>query len=101
MCGLCVYVVCFFFFKQKTAYDMRISDWSSDVCSSDLYPFARSWPMGLPDRSAGVRKVRGELPEIAPKAIPKELRKDFSQSGQSLDDTRPQVFGRRDRKSVV
>src|SRR3546814_4803308 len=27
-----------FFFKQKTAYDMRISDWSSDVCSSDLWP---------------------------------------------------------------
>src|SRR3546814_7617599 len=31
---LCCYV--FFFFKQKTAYEMRISDWSSDVCSSDL-----------------------------------------------------------------
>src|SRR3546814_407120 len=29
-------VCCFFFFKQKTAYEMRISDWSSDVCSSDL-----------------------------------------------------------------
>src|SRR3546814_1596356 len=28
----------FFFFKQKTAYEMRISDWSSDVCSSDLMP---------------------------------------------------------------
>src|SRR3546814_7076969 len=28
---------CFFFFKQKTAYEMRISDWSSDVCSSDLH----------------------------------------------------------------
>src|SRR3546814_2656263 len=28
---------CFFFFKQKTAYEMRISDWSSDVCSSDLF----------------------------------------------------------------
>src|SRR3546814_7183689 len=28
--------VMFFFFKQKTAYEMRISDWSSDVCSSDL-----------------------------------------------------------------
>src|SRR3546814_9211271 len=27
---------CGFFFKQKTAYEMRISDWSSDVCSSDL-----------------------------------------------------------------
>src|SRR3546814_10586185 len=31
-----LYVVLFFFFKQKTAYEMRISDWSSDVCSSDL-----------------------------------------------------------------
>src|SRR3546814_18346472 len=30
------YVGCFFCFKQKTAYEMRISDWSSDVCSSDL-----------------------------------------------------------------
>src|SRR3546814_5555018 len=28
-----------FFFKQQTAYEMRISDWSSDVCSSDLAPF--------------------------------------------------------------
>src|SRR3546814_3146148 len=28
--------MCFFLFKQKTAYEMRISDWSSDVCSSDL-----------------------------------------------------------------
>src|SRR3546814_1565428 len=38
----CVSISCywsvryFFFFKQKTAYEMRISDWSSDVCSSDL-----------------------------------------------------------------
>src|SRR3546814_4406605 len=31
-----VWWFCFFFFKQKTAYEMRISDWSSDVCSSDL-----------------------------------------------------------------
>src|SRR3546814_5947362 len=30
------YIPQFFFFKQKTAYEMRISDWSSDVCSSDL-----------------------------------------------------------------
>src|SRR3546814_2587786 len=34
-----VVLSCVFFFKQKTAYEMRISDWSSDVCSSDL-PFA-------------------------------------------------------------
>src|SRR3546814_4481390 len=32
----CDSVFVFFFFKQKTAYEMRISDWSSDVCSSDL-----------------------------------------------------------------
>src|SRR3546814_5363525 len=32
-----LYLYFFFFFKQKTAYEMRISDWSSDVCSSDLY----------------------------------------------------------------
>src|SRR3546814_2654548 len=31
-----MYLFIFFFFKQKTAYEMRISDWSSDVCSSDL-----------------------------------------------------------------
>src|SRR3546814_8409524 len=31
-----LYMCFFFFFKQKTAYEMRISDWSSDVCSSDL-----------------------------------------------------------------
>src|SRR3546814_2160229 len=33
----------FFFFKQKTAYEMRISDWSSDVCSSDLTYALRAW----------------------------------------------------------
>src|SRR3546814_4496585 len=38
--------VFFFFFKQKTAYEMRISDWSSDVCSSDL-------AAGLPEDPAG------------------------------------------------
>src|SRR3546814_8651487 len=32
----CTFFKFFFFFKQKTAYEMRISDWSSDVCSSDL-----------------------------------------------------------------
>src|SRR3546814_2367803 len=34
-----LYLCSFFFFKQKTAYEMRISDWSSDVCSSDLRIF--------------------------------------------------------------
>src|SRR3546814_17645884 len=36
LCSLCFLFLFVFFFKQKTAYEMRISDWSSDVCSSDL-----------------------------------------------------------------
>src|SRR3546814_7482585 len=37
-CYVFILFICiFFFFKQKTAYEMRISDWSSDVCSSDLF----------------------------------------------------------------
>src|SRR3546814_754986 len=39
------YTLVVFFFKQKTAYEMRISDWSSDVCSSDLSAAtAKAWP---------------------------------------------------------
>src|SRR3546814_7662919 len=37
MYGVRIFICVFFFFKQKTAYEMRISDWSSDVCSSDLH----------------------------------------------------------------
>src|SRR3546814_1808230 len=44
--GYVVGVCCSFFFKQKTAYEMRISDWSSDVCSSDLW-FASGVSAGL------------------------------------------------------
>src|SRR3546814_6820903 len=51
VCVLSCLLVCslvFFFFKQKTAYEMRISDWSSDVCSSDLcHPLCA--PSGEPE----------------------------------------------------
>src|SRR3546814_6683346 len=53
-----IYMFCFLFFKQKTAYDMRISDWSSDVCSSDL-----KWrPVDEPAGAAQERRqmVRGD-----------------------------------------
>src|SRR3546814_8458478 len=43
----------FFFFKQKTAYEMRISDWSSDVCSSDLI-----------DPSSTNKNVRVDVPIV-------------------------------------
>src|SRR3546814_2448938 len=41
---VCVF---FFFFKQKTAYELRISDWSSDVCSSDLRVFITGGGTGI------------------------------------------------------
>src|SRR3546814_15389322 len=47
------FCVCIFFFKQKTAYEIRISDWSSDVCSSDLS--ARGTNTVLPVNTAGAR----------------------------------------------
>src|SRR3546814_5475273 len=46
-------LLCFvFFFKQKTAYEMRISDWSSDVCSSDLPPLSEVLSMTMIPASA-------------------------------------------------
>src|SRR3546814_8208698 len=49
--------IVFFFFKQKTAYEMRISDWSSDVCSSDLYGdeqlMTTDMPASVPGDSGG------------------------------------------------
>src|SRR3546814_9718736 len=47
--------MCVFFFKQKTAYEMRISDWSSDVCSSDLE---------RPGPAVHARRPRGTAAEL-------------------------------------
>src|SRR3546814_2697626 len=44
--------MCIFFFKQKTAYERRISDWSSDVCSSDLYGNQRGIEAARSSRSS-------------------------------------------------
>src|SRR3546814_9168333 len=56
-----IFLVVICFFKQKTAYEMRISDWSSDVCSSDLSSIA--W---LPDAES-FYYVRRLPPERVPK----------------------------------
>src|SRR3546814_10664421 len=54
-------IVFFFFFKQKTAYELRISDWSSDVCSSDLMRtsmgVAHSLGLGKTDIAAAGRGI--------------------------------------------
>src|SRR3546814_17373240 len=58
---MCVYNFCFFFFKQKTAYEMRISDWSSDVV---LFRSAKPWRRWLRPSVA----IAGDymLPDAAP-----------------------------------
>src|SRR3546814_7243622 len=63
----CLFFCSFFLFKQKTAYEMRISDWSSDVCSSDL-------PSQAMQRSGQRRLARvlaGDLDNIVLKALAK------------------------------
>src|SRR3546814_2621513 len=74
--------MCFFFFKQKTAYEMRISDWSSDVCSSDLQSahFAhhayRSRPLLSDGQSAAddhhgkARRTCHDQPGLLPGLVP-------------------------------
>src|SRR3546814_6147295 len=57
-CTLLIFEYCFFFFKQKTAYEMRISDWSSDVCSSDLPRGENLFHACAPAAAASVRKDR-------------------------------------------
>src|SRR3546814_2834226 len=57
----------FFFFKQKTAYEMRISDWSSDVCSSDL-----AAPTPSPS-AQGAGPAAGPELQIDPSAYPPPL----------------------------
>src|SRR3546814_8861055 len=79
--GQCAFflVLCFvhvdniflFFFKQKTAYELRISDWSSDVCSSDLQAAAPD--TAKPSEFAGFRcPLRRRTPSSLPRGACKE-----------------------------
>src|SRR3546814_3376573 len=69
-----------FFFKQKTAYEMRISDWSSDVCSSDLELVQPGRPLApgqIPD-SNGVMLAAmlvGEVAAVQPHHLPDDRAK--------------------------
>src|SRR3546814_3987840 len=85
ICLFAIYVL-FFFFKQKTAYEMRISDWSSDVCSSDL---------GV------LRRILIVYRETAPKLVANSAGVDAAALANAATIFR--TFGERyqDRKSVV
>src|SRR3546814_10183783 len=84
MCSVCIFVIwpyhcivlfclrlclLFFFFKQKTAYEMRISDWSSDVCSSDLRTSPVNW-WSTPPRTPTGRAVIQLPPATLSRAPP-------------------------------
>src|SRR3546814_9612041 len=63
--SVCVAALVFFFFKQKTAYEMRISDWSSDVCSSDLCEACRySDPIFGPDGTVAFLMRDGDVTRL-------------------------------------
>src|SRR3546814_7660783 len=81
----------FFFFKQKTAYEMRISDWSSDVCSSDLaggYEKGGTKAEG-PARAAAVAPAQGR--EVARK--PCRRRGDRRRRARRLDRSEERRVG--------
>src|SRR3546814_4804473 len=79
MTCVCIYLffsIIVFFFKQKTAYEMRISDWSSDVCSSDLLN-ANGYVSGFEQNNDGTQsdfivqadKFMVAMPGVTPRVI--------------------------------
>src|SRR3546814_4744260 len=75
----------FFFFKQKTAYELRISDWSSDVCSSDLLP---------PDYSIELLDLAFDMSDIPLKdEVVKRIRKINGQSDEGEET--PEALAKR------
>src|SRR3546814_3766025 len=99
MMSFCVrmFVACmiFCFFKQKTAYEMRISDWSSDVCSSDL-DSAR----GEHRERDEIRCARSHRRDLHRMLHADEHRADHRAAAEFAQQLRRQVR-RLDRKSVV
>src|SRR3546814_17843656 len=81
-----------FFFKQKTAYEMRISDWSSDVCSSDLFLQRRLYPTDWRQTPPSVRPAD-------PFSMARTQRRERADLSQRV--ARPHAHLSRDRKSVV
>src|SRR3546814_4251302 len=77
----------FFFFKQKTAYEMRISDWSSDVCSSDL---PRGGDRGARQLPAQLDRRRGARSRRSPQGRPQddEFRRRQFEQGQRSEERR-------------
>src|SRR3546814_3316072 len=89
-----------FFFKQKTAYERRISDWSSDVCSSDLRELADA--VDRMGRMLTVRRApRAEFIDISVRSRSPDLAaKIANQYVSTLQETRLMERSKKDRKST-
>src|SRR3546814_5227071 len=97
-------MICFFFFKQKTAYEMRISDWSSDVCSSDLdvgegpdravmladdqHRFLADFGADIVARLLDVVRTAADQPDLRPDPLPLQLHERFAGISFGGDDVR-------------
>src|SRR3546814_8054056 len=79
------FIVCFCFFKHQTAYDVRISDWSSDVCSSDLLD---------QHRADGYRVIAVERRVVGPE----EMRAEQQREHQRAEQACPTLFEAKDEK---
>src|SRR3546814_7099159 len=94
----------FLFFKQKTAYDMRISDWSSDVCSSDLKP---DFEILLRHRQRRFRRLWLRFVEfivdclIERDAVAPDVHEEIAAMRQAVIHLLDCVHDEVDRKSVV
>src|SRR3546814_9586813 len=93
-------IVCdsFYFFKQKTAYEMRISDWSSDVCSSDLRDEGRDVEGAHADQR-DVRLIGGEHQRAALgiEEVDRRLDADACEQRQRFVEDAPLGDGKDDR----
>src|SRR3546814_2734661 len=87
-----------FFCKQKTAYEMRISDWSSDVCSSDLILGVRA---GRHRVHAGRMRARGEVVDQRRGGVLHDHEAGIGAVLVAGEEGRQAVVGGGDRKSVV
>src|SRR3546814_1169232 len=89
-----------FFFKQKTAYEMRISDWSSDVCSSDLRR-ARHGAGDVRERrpAAAVPQRCGGQPRLCQRALRGRVQRTARRQADARLGRRPRAGIERDRQA--
>src|SRR3546814_19212489 len=91
-------VICYF--KQKTAYEMRISDWSSDVCSSDLLSFTwRPCAFYSAARFRGTETDATDRRQISASGATIDTHDDFQNHAGGIGDQRP--FGLRNEHSAI